>query len=179
MILFGTVYLLDEILNDGNLKNCSNLAVFNLTGMREGLQLLEILPPVEQLFSQDLNERTSDQDIMNYIFYNDNVFLEFFSKVMYPVYSGVDVMIVITEGGAFDFITESIMKLIQQRYEYTPIRANVLSDLDYIDRSVNFGVRGIYNFDQDKQRYVALGSATFGVPNPNPDVEDNDNLLRY
>ena len=94
MIIFGNYNVLEELLNNDsadpnagvdatNSLDPSNLVVFSLTGMREGFPTLGILPPNTILFSDDPNERISDEIMMNYIFSNDNIFFEFFSKVMY------------------------------------------------------------------------------------------------
>lgn len=189
MIIFGNYNVLEELLNNDsadpnagidatNSLDPSNLVVFSLTGMREGFPTLGILPPNTILFSDDPNERISDEIMMNYIFSNDNIFFEFFSKVMYPLYSGADVYIVVTNGSVFDSITESVIKIIQQRYGYNAAYINYADDLSYIDKDTNFSLTGVYNFDIDKERYTAIGASTFGIPQTDHD-ETQDSLLRY
>ena len=177
MIIFGS----EEVLKDlvVSIPNI-DMAVFNMTGMREGFELLRILPQDGQIFFQG-DERVSDQKLMDYIYCNDGVFFEFFSKVIYPFYSGINVYIMVHRGDIFDDITESVIKIIQQRYGYNPLFINEAADMEYLNTNDNMSVVGIYNFDIDRNRYMMLTARTEGIPMPKG--EDNfediaDNLLK-
>jgi hypothetical protein len=122
------------------------------------------------MFTDSFEERTSDIALSSFILDNNNIFFEFFSKLMYPLYCGRDVYVVVQEGGIFTSITESVLKFIQQRYGYNCPHILEINDFNYINKDVNFSVTGIYNFDLDKARYLAMGSTQMGIP-----VGGNDN----
>lgn len=129
-----------------------DLLVYNLSGMAEGYQRIDILPPVNQINYSD--ERQFDIFFSQFIFNNDNIFYEFFSKILYPVYSGYDVYLIVTRNPFFDMISESLLKLIQQRYGYNGAIVNNAVDIDYLNPDETFTTAGIYNFDMDKQRFT-------------------------
>jgi hypothetical protein len=159
-----------------------NMLLFNLTGFREGFDPLRILPGDRSIFYQG-GERVSDVLLLNYIYNSDVIFFEFFSKIIYPFYCGLDIVIIVHSGGIYDEVTESVMKIIQQRYGYNCSQVITEDDLDYIDRDSSMDINGIYNFDIDKQRYLGLNARAEGVPKSNMDnahFEDiADNLLKY
>lgn len=181
MIIFGTYSTLVDLLNN-DYMDTNRLVVFNLTGYKEGFVPLRILPTDNSIYYLEGDDRVSDIALLNYIYTNDAIFFEFFSKIIYPFYSGLDIYIIVYDNGMFDEITDSVYKIIQQRYGYNPIILNNYTDLDYADQDSSMNINGIYNFDIDKQRYISLGVSQMGVPkarecdDPN---EVSDNLLLY
>ena len=119
--------------------------------MVEGYPKIDILPPVTQIDYSD--ERQFDISFSQFIFNNPIVFYEFFSKILYPVYAGYDVFLLVTRNMLFDMISESLLKLIQQRYGYNGAIINEASDIYYLNPDETFTTAGIYNFDIDKQRF--------------------------
>lgn len=181
MIIFGSVEILHQIVAS---EDHDYLAVFNLSGYKEGFVPLRILPQDGSIFFTN-DEKVSDIAFLKYIYDNDAIFYEFFSKVMYPFYSGIDVYIIIDDRDADNMAFEialSVMKIIQQRYGYTPIYVSEYEDLHYVNKDSNMNINGIYNFDQDKLRYMALSVNSTGVPKvdglDDPD-QYADNLLQY
>ena len=182
MILFTDVSTFTDLIAN---EKMNAPVVLSLTCMMEGIEQLNILPRDNpNMFSKSIDDRINDSFIANYIIGNDSVFMEFFSKVMYPAYAGLDVIILISLGGIYDQITEFLMKFIQQRYGYNCAIINYASDFDYIDKNMSFSIQGIYQFDQDKLRYTGLGANVFGIPNVN-NIDDSkksdyaDSLMRY
>lgn len=181
MIIFGTYDTLANLLNNDYMDR-SRLVVFNLTGYKEGFVQLRILPTDNSIYYLEGDDRVSDIALLNYIYSNDIIFFDFFSKIMYPFYSGLDVYIIVSNNGISDEITDSIYKIIQQRYGYNPIILNNYLDIEYVNQDSSMNITGIYNFDIDKQRYISLGVNQMGTPkvkeSDNPD-EVSDNLLLY
>ena len=86
------------------------------------------------------------------------MFCEFF-QIIYNLYLGYDVFILASSEDWSENILESLLKLIQQRYGYNAVRID--SDDDYIfarnNMTFDFDPRfGIYNLDQDKERFSYL-----------------------
>lgn len=130
--------------------------LYNLSSMREGYTRLSTLIPPNELGR--FTDRDFDIVYANYIMNNDQVFCEFF-QIVYNLYLGYDVFILACNENWSENILESLLKLIQQRYGYNAVR--ISSDEDYI-YAVNNSVSdfapgyGIYNLDQDKERFVHL-----------------------
>lgn len=129
-----------------------NLLVYNLTSYIEGFERIDILPP----FDIPYIDRNFDICYFNYIFNNDNIFTEFM-KIIMALYYGFDVYILVSkdEGQMYDSISESIQKIIQQRYGILSNEINDIEDWDYLEES-EFTIQGLYNLDCDKQRYSLL-----------------------
>jgi hypothetical protein len=132
--------------------------VCNLNSMREGyLRLNYLLPPNSLGFYID---RDFDIAYFNYIFQNDNVFMEFFG-IIYELYINNNMFIVVDESEDWsENIAESLFKAIQQRYGYNAYRVNSQQDYLWIMDSSSppqFNPEwGIYNLDIDKDRYTVL-----------------------
>lgn len=183
MILFSTFSVLQTLIESGEF-NPEKTILFNLSSFREGLPDLGILPTNEvmaTMFSQDQNTKVLDDNLFNYIYYNDEIFYNFFSKIMYPFYSGLDILIAVSVEEPFSSLTESIIKIIQQRYGYNCAFINYPEDLMYLQDSkdATMNLLGVYNFDIDKQRYITV-SSNKGMKVPVTDKDElNDPLLVY
>lgn len=184
MIVFGKFEELQKTI-ERSLVDPGKSIIFNLSSYKEGLPPLAVLPNDEsmaQMYTQDMvNQKMADDAILNYIFGNDAVFFEFFSKIMYPFYSGLNVLVAVTLEEPFASITESIIKLIQQRYGYNCAYINEAEDLLYLQNSVDatMDINGVYNFDIDKQRYLILMvNSNMQIPITDKDSM-NDPLLLY
>lgn len=139
------------------IPDMNNLIVYNLSSLIEGYPLLDILPSVNSVdYMDDLN---FDIVYSNYIMTNDNVFYEFFCKIIYPLYNGIDIYLIIRRDFFYDNITESLFKFIQQRYGYLGAIIGEIEDLDYINPDIGFGqtgLEGIFNLDMDKERFTNI-----------------------
>ena len=76
-------------------------------------------------------------------------------KIIYNLYLHNHVYILVYQSDTFDIVTESLMKLIQQRYGYHCQWLNEPSDFNYYDDS-DFSFNGIYNLDIDRERYETI-----------------------
>lgn len=139
------------------IPDIDDLVIFNLSSLIEGYPILDILPSVNSIdYTDDLN---FDIVYSNYIMTNDSVFYEFFHKVIYPLYNGVDVYLITRRDFFYDNIIESLFKFIQQRYGYLGIILGDMEDIEYINPDLGFGqtgIPGIINLDMDKERYTNI-----------------------
>ena len=137
-----------------------NMVVFNFTSLREGFEMLKLVP-MENLAYGD--ERMFDQNYANYILSRDAVFVELM-KMMLPIFNGLDVYIMIHHNPNFEVLHDSLQKFIQQRYGYVSNIIYSIEDWECVIDS-QFSLQGIYNFDKDKERLLALYTQTVGVDN--------------
>lgn len=127
--------------------------MYNLSSLREDFYKLRLLlPPMEVGRGCD---REFDTNYYNYILSNDYVFSEFF-QIVYNLYTGVDVFIMVDGGGWSENILESLLKIIQQRYGYNAVQIDSDEDYIYAYNNMQFGFTsyGLYNLDQDKDRFA-------------------------
>lgn len=131
--------------------------VYNLTSMKEGYTRLNNLIPPNSLGK--LTGRDFDLAYADYILGNDMVFIEFF-HIIYSLYIGTDVYIVVSENDWSENLLESLLKLIQQRYGYNACKIDSLEDYVYFSISAQIPEFNIYfgikNLDMDKERYTYI-----------------------
>lgn len=146
MLLYGNV---------ANIKTDSY--VFNLTSFVEGYNRLRIIPPNNLGASSDYE---FDQLYANWIFGNDSIFFDFFT-IINILYCGFDVYLIVSDDMWSENILESLLKLIQQRYGYNATKINCFDDLVYADPGEFNPGYGLFNLDQDLERFSYL-SKTLG-----------------
>ena len=126
--------------------------ILNLSSLVEGYARVHLVPAIPTNYN---NDKEFDIAYANYIFSNDQVFMEFM-KIVFSLYNGEDVFLLVSRNeNTHDIITESICKLIQQRYGYNYQLLNTKDDIDYYDDS-DFSFYGIQTFDMDKERMTYL-----------------------
>ena len=144
MLLVGDIRCLPD--------NLDNLIILNLSSLAEGFQRVRLVPSFTTAYS---NDKEFDIVYANYIFSNDEMFMQFMS-IVFPLYNGQDVFLLVSRNeNTYDIITESICKLIQQRYGYNYQLLNFKEDIDYYDDS-DFSIFGLANLDIDKERMTML-----------------------
>ena len=124
-----------------------DLVVYNLFSLKEGLDHLNLIPSVRM----DYNSKEFDRLYAQNIISNDDTFIELM-RIVYPLYEGKNVYLVTVLNDSFDGLTESILKLIQDRYGYNYSIINSYEDLQYLDDSSDFSLSGLFNLDHDKER---------------------------
>lgn len=130
--------------------------MYNLSSMREGFISLQALIPPNTIGR--LTDREFDIAYANYIMSNDTLFCIFF-QIIYNLYIGKDVFIIVSTEDWSENLLESLLKLIQQRYGYNAVFINTEADYLYAATSMNFGFApgyGIFNLDQDKERFTTI-----------------------
>lgn len=136
-----------------NLLLKENQVVFNLSSPIEEVNRLNLLPPFELKY--DIKQ--FDIEYYNFILNNDGPFYEFMSKIIMNLYYGIDVVILVGKGEVYEFITESLQKMIQQRYGINSYIVQDKEDYEFlkIDRT-QFSIQGLYNLDIDKERFTNI-----------------------
>ena len=147
MILFATTNVLNFLPN--------KYIVYNLSAYIEGIERIYLLPP-DDISHYYADEKTFDLLYADFIFKNDFSFMELM-KIIIPIYEGKDVVLLISE--SLENITESLLKFINGRYGIIPSIVTDEEDLDMITES-NFTLNGLYNLDQDKNRFSRLYAMT-------------------
>ena len=131
--------------------------VYNITSLKEGYHRLQSLIPPNSLGV--FTGKDFDIAYANYIFANDYVFKEFFD-IIYALYNGVDVYLIVSDDDWSENLIESLLKLIQQRYGYNAGRVNSYEDFMFMFNSPNYNEFdprfGIQNLDIDKERYAII-----------------------
>lgn len=149
MLMYGTASAAD-------IKFGGKGVMYNLSSMREGFISLQALIPPNTIGR--LTDREFDIAYANYIMSNDTLFCIFF-QIIYNLYIGKDVFIIVSTEDWSENLLESLLKLIQQRYGYNAVLINTESDYLYAATSMNFGFApgyGIFNLDQDKERFTTI-----------------------
>ncbi len=131
-----------------------NMCVLNLSSLFQGFERVSLAPSVQPMLN---DEKNFDLAYANYIFSNDDKFMEFM-KIMMNLYMNIDVYLLVSRGeDTYDIVTESLCKLIQQRYGYNYQMINTVDDINEYDQS-GFSTSGIQIMDQDKERFVQLAA---------------------
>lgn len=164
MIVFGTYSCLSSIINEKSY-------VFNLTSLKEGFRQLNLIPNIDyynNFINTNLDPNISfdsmfDMYYANEIISNDSMFYEFMT-IIYLLYNDNDVIILTSNDiNGCDYIAESLQKFIQERYGIISNNVNELDDLNYLVEC-EFSFNGLYNLDQDKERFVYLSTLNNKVP---------------
>lgn len=130
-----------------------NTIPMNLSSLNEDFPRVALMPPRDIHFA---NGEIFDADYANYIFNNDYVFLEFM-KIIMNLYFGNNVCLLVSQNEVFDKVTESLLKIIQERYGYNGVIINEPDDIiplcspAYEDGE--FSIQGLAMLDIDKERY--------------------------
>lgn len=143
------------------LKGINRVIQLNLTSYYSDVPTLNLLIPSSEYISEDLLNgdcSTPEFDIAyhNLIFSNDAAFLQLMS-IMIPVFTDPDTLvhILINISNFRDVITESLCKLIQQRYGYNSYIIYELDDFLYTEES-DMSIPGLFAIDSDIQRWHNL-----------------------
>lgn len=122
--------------------------IYNFTSYNEAYTRLHIFPPQPLVMIED--EYTFDMEYAKYLLFNDQPFFDLM-MIIYNLYLGNDVILLIDMGEEFENINESLMKFIQQRYGYNGCIVTSYDDYFNAD-SGQFNELGVYNLDQDLER---------------------------
>ena len=152
MLMYGTPDTLQYI------DKCK---VYNFNSLLDGYEKLYLVPPKEVgiygMLGNMNNQFTSyteyqfDVNYMNYIMGNDIPFMQFM-KIIMDLYQGINVFLIISPDEWSIALIESLMKLIQQRYGINGVKIGSFDDFVYAEET-EFTGYGLFNLDQDKERY--------------------------
>lgn len=144
-----------------NLPNKDKFKVYNLSSYFQYGLYLNIIPPVQNNVTMELfkNPEYDDQFtkyFIQYIFMNNEKFFSFF-RMIYDLYSGINVFVLVDRTESMDIITETFIKIIQERYGICSYLINEPDDLNGNEVS-DISIEGLYNLDQDKMRWIGMTS---------------------
>lgn len=125
--------------------------VFNFNSYSEKYQKLNLTP---QVFIGSTNTMEFDQNYYQLIMSTDAYFMELM-KIIMMLYAGIDVYICIGPGDYELAITESLLKLIQQRYGYNAVYVTCFEDV-FTATDQYFDPGLIANLDMDRERFSRL-----------------------
>lgn len=143
-------------------KGIRQVVVYNLSSYFSDVPTLNaLLPSVahipEETLSQDVSDFPAfDVAYGDYLINNNEAFAQLMNIIV-PAYTSPEtlVQILINSSEYRDAITESLIKLIQQRYGYNIYIVNDLEDFLYVDES-DFSIPGLFTLDQDLARWRCL-----------------------
>lgn len=147
--LSNTSAILDHIVK--------NAITYNLTSVLQYGNKLDLFIAPQELFSYD----SKDFDVKYYNFVMENKFMELM-KIIMPLYYGKNVIILISDDQYNNIVSESLQKIIQQRYGILAYLIYEIEDLDMIsiDKS-EFSIQGLYNLDIDKAKYSDIMNSMY------------------
>lgn len=141
-------------------KGIRQVVKYNLSSYYNDAPTLNALVPSPEFIPQDvlLGDVTDPIFDITYhksIFNNQIAFMQFMAIIV-PAYTSPDTLvhIMIQQSNFRDVITESLLKLIQQRYGYNACIVNEVNDFLYVEES-DFSIPGLFMLDEDLARWRA------------------------
>ena len=149
--MYGSSLMADYVFDRPNTKIC------NLTSLAERYAKFRLpLVPPNSLGSS--SEYEFDVNYMHWILDYDSNFMIFMNEIIVPLYAGTDIFLVVSEDDWSQIISESLLKLIQQRYGVIALCVHDPDDLIYAEDASFAEGYGIFNLDSDVERYERLFS---------------------
>lgn len=128
-----------------------NTVILNFCSLNEWYPRLHLFPPnyvKENLLNYA--EYEFDLEYANWIISNDDAFIDFM-QIVYPLYEGKDVFLLVSDDPILDMYTQSLLKFIQQRYGYNGFYVTCTEDvLTAVDQGLS--EFGAHNLIMDKER---------------------------
>ena len=159
MIIFTTIKNIPYELLE--YKGIRQVVSYNLSSYYSDVPTMNALIPNIQHMSEELLQGDCvipqfDIEFGNYIINTNEAFLQFMNIVI-PAYMNPDMLVQILIGHSDfrDAITESLIKLIQQRYGYNSYIVNDIEDFLCVDES-DFSIPGLFAIDEDINKWRAL-----------------------
>lgn len=153
MLLVGDYKCIPDFVDD--------LVIYNLSGFVIGYEKL-LLFPCDIITNQPMfwDEKSSDIAYGEMLL-KDNILFVQMMKIIFNLYNGMNVFLIVNRSEVLDTLTESLLKFIQQRYGYNYQLLESVDDINIYDDS-SFSIQGLYNLDTtDKDRYLSLTGVTF------------------
>ena len=137
------------------------LLIYNYTRPLMGFTQINLLQPPQLEYTFD---NTFDIEYYNYLINCDDAFMQLMLLIM-AEYHNKNVYLLVSEGNGYDYINDSLMKLIQVRYGIVVQYINDIEDYNELrqDSDISFSVFGMENLIQDKERYALLYTQKYGI----------------
>ena len=144
MLMVGTIQ---------NLATTNKTKVLNFCSLNEKYPRLKLLPPIDFrncTSGRESSEYEFDMQYAQWLLSDPNAFIDLM-QIVYSMYQGYDVFLLITDDLIMEQYTQSLLKFIQQRYGYNGFYIKSLEDLfNAEDQPIN-GV-ALMNLLDDKER---------------------------
>lgn len=154
--------------------NYEKTRVFNLSSFIEGIPSVPIIAPREIMMYQG---KQFDLQYAMYLLSVENVFFNMMQCIIEPAYKGYDIILLVTMGDGWDKITESFQKFIQQRYNLLSYIIEDISDMECIDYTLQSNVVGVYNLNQDLDRYRTMAIKSMGMQNFMNETKTKEDII--
>ena len=159
MIVFTSLqFIPNELLEQ---KGIRQVVKYNLSSYYNDAPTLSNLVPTPSnvpidVVQGDRSDPSFDIAYHNYIINNPQAFAEFMNIII-PAFVSPETLvhIMIKNSDYRDVITESLAKLIQQRYGYNICIVNEIEDFIYTEES-DFSIPGLYAYDNDFIRWRSM-----------------------
>lgn len=142
-------------------KRIGQVVKYNLSSYYNDMPTLNMLIPSSEYISEELMQGdcsipTFDIEYHKFILTNNEAFMQFMNIII-PAYTSPNILVqVLINVSEFrNVITESLVKLIQQRYGYNVYIINELDDFLYAEES-DMSIPGLFNIDQDLARWRCM-----------------------
>lgn len=148
-------------------------AIYSVNSLNESLPVLHLVPPTQLGYLVDYD---FDVAYYNWVLNNDYVFSQLFTIINH-LYNGTDVLLVFSNDPWSENLAETIMKVIQQRYGYNGALIQSFDDYVYASNQIDFNFNrewGLYNLDQDKNRFSIMSESIRLANGGKPYTEDGD-----
>lgn len=157
MIIFTPILNIpDDILAA---KGIEGVFKYNLSSYYAGIQVLDRLIPSiefipEDVLNGDCTDASFDIAFHGYIMQDDAAFKQFMNIMAIEFNCTNTLVQVLIEPSEYrDIISESIAKLIQQRYGHNVYYVNSIDDFICADVNQSFSTPGLFMMDQDLARW--------------------------
>jgi hypothetical protein len=131
----------------GNLATTDKTKILNFNSFNEKYPRLHLLPPYS-LGAK--SEYDFDVKYAQWIMNDKDAFIDFM-QIIYPLYQGYDVFLLVDDGPVMEMLVESLQKFIQQRYGYNSAYITCMDDLLNAEDG-DFSELGTLNLQADKER---------------------------
>lgn len=164
MIIFTPIFDIPEYILE--MKNIKNVIKYNLSSLYDNIPTLNLLTAVgripDEIIEGDCSTPEFDMSYSNYVINNKEAFNQLMS-IIYPVYQDPQtlVQILITQSKFRDALTETLAKLIQQRYGYNTHFIYNVEDMIYIEEP-DFSIPGLFRMDQDLIVFAQMNPELLG-----------------
>lgn len=160
MIIFTPILELpNELLM---IKGIKSVLRYNMSTMYEGIETVFNLVPTYSVLQNpslhDYNGMAFDAFYCKHVI-EDNAAFNDLMKIMIPANLNPDCLIhiLIKQSEFRDVVTETLIKLIQQRYGYNCYIVNEIEDFIYAEES-DFSIPGLFAFEQDRGRWLMMNN---------------------
>ena len=149
MLMIGTIQ---------NLFITNKTKVLNFCSLNEQYPRLNLLPPIDFLVIPSSNPETAEYEFdmryANWLLNDTNAFIDLM-QIVFSLYQGYDVFLLISDDIKLISYTESLIKFIQQRYGYNGFYITCIDDLFNAEDQTISGI-GAMNLHDDKERLAYM-----------------------